>query len=58
MLKITLKKGIASRSAAQKATVLSLGLHKIGQSVTRPDNPAVRGMIHAVDHLVSVEEVK
>ena len=30
---------------------------KIRQSVVRPDNPAVRGQVHKVRHLVSVEEV-
>ena len=35
----------------------ALGLRKIGQSVTQPDNPAIRGQIFAVKHMVKVEEV-
>jgi small subunit ribosomal protein S5 len=41
----------------QKETVLRLGLRHLGQTVEQPDSPAVRGMIHKVRHLVTVEEV-
>ena len=41
----------------QKDTVRRLGLRKLGQTVELPDSPAVRGMIHKVRHLVTVEEV-
>jgi len=41
----------------QRATLRSLGLRKIRHSVQRPDTPQVRGMIHTVRHLVTVEEV-
>jgi len=41
----------------QRATLLSLGLRKIRQSVQRDDTPQIRGMIHTVRHLVTVEEV-
>jgi large subunit ribosomal protein L30 len=40
----------------QKDTVRRLGLRKLGQTVELPDNPAVRGMLHKVRHLVTVEE--
>ncbi len=39
----------------QKATVRRLGLRRLGQTVELPDSPAVRGMIHKVRHLVTVE---
>jgi large subunit ribosomal protein L30 len=35
----------------------SLGLKRIGQSVVKDDRPEFRGMINAVRHLVTVEEV-
>jgi len=54
-LKITLVKSVIGGMHDQRATVRSLGLHKIGQSVERPDTPVVRGMIHRVQHLVLVE---
>ncbi len=41
----------------QKDTVRRLGLTRLGQTVEQPDNPAVRGMIHKVRHLVTVEEI-
>ena len=41
----------------QRATLKSLGLRKIRQSVEREDTPQIRGMIHTVRHLVAVEEV-
>jgi large subunit ribosomal protein L30 len=40
----------------QKDTVRRLGLRKLGQTVELPDNAAVRGMLHKVRHLVTVEE--
>ncbi len=43
--------------ANQRATLKSLGLRKIRQTVERADTPQHRGMIHTVRHLVTVEEV-
>lgn len=56
-LKITLMKSPIACQPKQKATVKALGLRKIGQSKVQPDNPAIRGQIFAVKHLVKVEEV-
>ena len=56
-LKITQVKSTIGSSRDQRAAVASLGLKKIRQSVVRPDNPAVRGQVQKVRHLVSVEEV-
>lgn len=56
-LKITLIKSTNKAQAKQKATVQALGLRKIGQSVIKADNEAMRGMVKAVSHLVACEEV-
>jgi large subunit ribosomal protein L30 len=40
----------------QRDTLRSLGLRGIGKTVERPDSPQLRGMVHAVRHLVEVEE--
>ena len=56
-LKITLVKSTIGAVPKNKKTVEALGLKKIGASVERPDNKAVRGMIQQVRHLVKVEEV-
>ena len=55
-LKITLVKSTIGAVPKNKKTVEALGLKKIGASVERPDNKAVRGMIQQVQHLVKVEE--
>ncbi len=55
-LKITLTKSTIGEKPNTKSNITGLGLKKIGQHVTREDTPCVRGMIHKVRHLVSVEE--
>ena len=56
-LKVTLVKSPIGCVPKHKRTVEALGLKKIGASVERPDNKAVRGMIQQVRHLVKVEEI-
>lgn len=55
---ITLKKSLIGRTEKQKRTVEALGLKKIGQSVVKEDNSAVRGMIHAIDFMLDVEDAE
>jgi large subunit ribosomal protein L30 len=52
-----IKSAIGQLPAARK-TLRALGLRKIGDERTHNDTPAVRGMMNAVSHLVTVEEVK
>ncbi len=56
-LRITYTKSTIGYARDQKETVRSLGLRKLGQSVIKPDNPAIRGMVFKVQHLVTVEEL-
>ncbi len=42
------------RPADQRATLIGLGLNRIRRRKTLPDNPATRGMIAKVKHLVRV----
>ena len=56
-LNITLVKSPAGSLPKHRATVAALGLRKVGQTVTQPDNAAIRGQIFAVKHMVKVEEV-
>ncbi|MCH7710579.1 MAG: 50S ribosomal protein L30 [Proteobacteria bacterium] len=44
------------RRKDQRQTLIGLGLNKLHRSKDLPDNPAVRGMIDKVHHLVRVEE--
>ena len=55
-LKITLVRSPIGYSVRQKRTIEALGLRKLRQTVERPDNSAVRGMVESVTHLVEVEE--
>jgi large subunit ribosomal protein L30 len=56
-LRITQVRSTIGAKADQRATVKSLGLRKIRQTAEWDDTPQVRGMIKAVRHLVTVEEV-
>jgi len=56
-LQITLVRSLIGRNEKQRATVQTLGLSKIRQSVVLNDSPAIRGMVHHVSHLIKVEEV-
>jgi large subunit ribosomal protein L30 len=56
-LKITLVKSPIGQKQRQKDTVRGLGLRKMHQTVIRPDNPQMRGMVFAIQHLVVVEEI-
>ncbi len=37
-----------------KRTLRALGLRRMNQKVVRPDNPAIRGMVGTIPHLVRV----
>ena len=56
-LKITLVRSLIGNTQRQRATVRSLGLRRIRQTVEHQDSPTLRGMIAKVQHLVRVEEV-
>ncbi|MBS4210558.1 50S ribosomal protein L30 [Bacillus sp. N9] len=55
-LAITLTKSVIGRTEGQRETVKALGLSKLHQTVEHDDNPAIRGMINKVSHLITVKE--
>lgn len=55
-LKITLVRSTIGERPKVRATVESLGLRKLHQTVERPDSPDVRGMVYRARHLLDVEE--
>lgn len=55
-LLITLVRSPIGSLPAHRRTVRSLGLRKMHQTVEKADNPAIRGMVKAVSHMVRVEE--
>ena len=56
-LKVTQTKSVIGGKQNQRDTLRSLGLKRIGDVVVKEDRPEVRGMVHTVRHLVTVEEV-
>ena len=56
-LKVTLTKSPIACLQKHNDTVKALGLHKIGQTVIKEDNPCIRGQIFTVKHMVKVEEI-
>ena len=56
-LKVTQIKSEIGGTSAQRNSLRSLGLRRIGDVVVKADRPEIRGMVQAVRHLVTVEEV-
>ena len=54
-VRVTLVRSPIGYTKDQKKTVLALGLRRMHQTVEHTDNPALRGMIQNVIHLVQVE---
>ncbi|KKO51417.1 50S ribosomal protein L30 [Paenibacillus sp. DMB20] len=57
-LEITLVRSVIGRPEDQRVTVKTLGLRKINHTVVHNDNPAIRGMVKKVNHLISVKEIE
>ena len=55
-LRITQVRSMNGTNPKQRATLKTLGLGKIGRTSERQDQPAVRGLLHSVRHLVKVDE--
>ena len=56
-LRITQVRSGVGRPEPHRRTLRALGLRKHQSSVIQQDNPAIRGMVFQVRHLVRVEEV-
>ncbi|MFQ5453379.1 MAG: 50S ribosomal protein L30 [Candidatus Zixiibacteriota bacterium] len=56
-IKITQIKSTIGRIEPQKRTIKALGLGKISRTIVHNDTPQIRGMIKAVEHLITVEEI-
>jgi large subunit ribosomal protein L30 len=55
-LRITQVRSQNGASRKQRDSLRTLGLGRIGRSSERPDDPAVRGVLRRVGHLVEVEQ--
>jgi large subunit ribosomal protein L30 len=58
VLRITLVRSPLGNTLRHKATVRSLGLRRMHQTVELADSPQLRGMVAKVAHMVTVEEIK
>jgi large subunit ribosomal protein L30 len=56
-LRITQVRSGVGRPELHRRTLRALGFRKHQQTVIQKDNPAIRGMLFQVQHLVRVEEV-
>ena len=57
-LKVTQVRSQIGSKENQRATLATLGLRRINDTVVKEDRPEIRGMVATVAHLVTVEEVK
>ncbi len=57
-LEITQVRSGIGRPTKHRRTLRALGIRRHQQSVVQEDNPAIRGMIEQVKHLVSVNEIE
>lgn len=55
-IRVTLVRSPIGYEKSQGATVKALGFRKLHQTIEVKDNPATRGMIFKIRHLVKVEE--
>jgi large subunit ribosomal protein L30 len=58
MLRIKLVRSLVGQTKRNRATVAALGLRKMHQVVEHEDTGSIRGMVHHVKHMLSVEEVE
>jgi len=58
MLRIKLAKSLIGSVPKNVATARALGLGKVGSVALHNDTPQIRGMVHQVKHLVTVEEAE
>jgi large subunit ribosomal protein L30 len=56
-IRITLRHSQIGATPRQREVLRGLGLRRVDSCVVRPDDPAIRGMVQKVVHLVEVEAV-
>lgn len=55
-LRVTLVKSPIGYKKDQRKTARALGLYRMNQTVEHTDNPALRGMLNKIVHLLRIEE--
>lgn len=57
-LRITWTRSAIGSPERIKQTIRALGFRRLYETIERPNNPTMRGMVDRVGHLVEVEEVE
>ncbi|HEX6132483.1 MAG TPA: 50S ribosomal protein L30 [Longimicrobiales bacterium] len=57
LLRITQVRSLSGRPAKHRATMAALGFKRHQQTIVQQDNPAIRGMLFQVRHLVDVQPI-
>ena len=57
-IRVRLVKSLIGRKPEQRRTVKALGLRKVDSTADHEATPVILGMVNAVSHLVTVEEIK
>lgn len=55
-IRIRQVRSVIGRPRPQRRVLEGLGLRRIRHEVVQPDNPAIRGMVNKISHLVEVVE--
>ena len=55
-VQVKLVRSLIGSKKDQIATAHALGLFKVGDVATQPDNPQTQGKVRKISHLVSVSE--
>lgn len=55
-VQVKLVKSLIGSKKDQIATAHALGLHKIGDTATQPNNPQTQGKVTKISHLIEVTE--
>ena len=56
MIKVKLVRSLIGHKTDQIATAHALGLRKIGDEATQPNNPQTQGKVRKIAHLIEVTE--
>jgi large subunit ribosomal protein L30 len=57
-LRVTQVRSCSDKGRKQRGTIRALGLKRLGDSVTHENTPEILGMLRAVEHLITVEEIE
>lgn len=55
-MRITLYRSPIGYTKNKRDTVKALGLHRMHETIERPDTPEMRAMVASISHMVRIEE--